>query len=200
MLPKVLLTIINNYNEVGIFIHWYDTVCWFNGLRFEKWFRFAASSLLRVLNNKIYLYDSSRSLVLNRNSFIESNQKFEYDHRLRCIINKKLYIYNSYTCELRTRNEISVKKPNSSGAHIIAYKHFIYCFSYCGFQNDKYCTITNQWTSFARSYIENNIANIFLLNDLFYAYTNFDPFLHIYDPQTDVWKESTHTIKEKKGF
>lgn len=212
MLPKVLLTLIDNYNEDGTV--WMDSTnsfWWFNGKRFELWTKaktktyyycwFKKQLYLEIENNLVICFEQQKKLVpkeklcfqlclfMQKTTNITFKDNFAYyliyDHYIKIMEYKK-----------STNRELPTKIHNMYGTKILASNSMIYVFT----QNitghsEKYDLKTNKWVNITKCPIEcyNDNDLIIVQNEVFLI-DNCKSYW-VYDDLKDTW---IHKSKLKK--
>ncbi len=189
MILKYLLTIIENYNEDGIFIKYQQGIYWFNGKRMEFWCH-------RKGNSRIFTWDGD----LYYGGMIFKNKQFiKYDYS----INHPLHIFaanqentvlinKKYSRLLTTGNFCFSKVPKKmpeNGYKSILIGNEIFVFSL--YHNEKFNIQTEKWTDFAN--LEQGCQNerfykeIYMHANTLYGIIN-DSLIYMYDAIIDEWK------------
>ncbi len=214
MLPKDLLTIIENYNEEGIFIITRDDslkskIYWFNGKRLEYFFVGPYDgNAIGSYDGVLYSTDLSCDYVVHKNKewilFNEKlpnhiNQMFDYFHFTSVNLDGIIHYYTFYIDgfgsftksvggEFKTNYDLpQLPIPFSCGArNVLAYEKFIFIFHplYYG----KFDIESNIWINLPKPPITKDdrvMKMVFLFKDLFYMILG-DKMI-TFNPKIEIW-------------
>ncbi len=197
MLPKDMTNIINEYNEIGIFIRCNRRLYWFNGKRFEFWCEATNKYCFMTYNNDLYWNFFGKVSIYKNKQFITSQVPKIWNHPLYVfqqgltLINGKVYDYdinlqvNMITDEFNNRSILPEKHHPDFGFKLIYYKDSIYYFG--SIQNEKF--INGNWIVIAQYPNIYNDYDVYLFNDKFYAFELNTTYYHIYNPELDCWEQ-----------
>ncbi len=190
MLPKDMFTLIDNYNEDGVFVTFNGNICWFNGKRIEP---FIAESYycLRILTYNNTLYVSKNAGVLH----IYRNKKFQkvdfptrWNHPLHIFAFSNGIFYNKQTYNFLQQydhqtyqNKIEVfdgkvtyllppKTYPNAGFQLFCYDNYLYCFGFS--KNEKFNFSTQRWELFASCPPNAHHNSICFFKNCFYILTD----------------------------
>ncbi len=206
MIPSVLLKMIDNYNEVGVFILLNDCIFWFNGKRIEYWC-LRPQDCDRILTYKFQLYYQQIAVSIRQtNNFIYKNGKFRkinikhlaWNHPLVLLfrfdqqvnINGNVYLFDHKSIDrINHINRLDMISRCPSFKlfvfKMMAYKSFIYYFFLNEKQQNCFFDInTLEWHNFknfpfpcdARFYLFQD--NIYIIKKDFFL--RFDPIINSY--------------------
>ncbi len=192
MIPKVLLDLIDKYNEKGKFINFGTRIYWFNGKRFEFWAITPSNYIGRifVISNELYhtSFDELRKYKHYQWFLIPwSSICASYQSHYRVKTKNDIYIGNYIDCHVRNfkTNEKLIFKGNYYWHYMIAFENTLYLFHSSG-NNRKFDTITKKWIDFKSG--PHYYRDIVIINNFFYCFNESKCFQ--YDPKTDQYSES----------
>ena len=181
---KNILSLIEKYNEKGIFINTNQKIYWFNGKRFEFCFLFLNSTQLIQINNELY---TREGFLLFKHLH---KQKFQ---PLPLTTSTALNLFASWNYFVVMGNKViknqnvPKKRNNDYGNNFVASDDCIYSFSSFRDKSEKYDFKIQQWC-FVQS-----PPNVALVNDMiffkgyFYQFQK-DGYLLIYNCFNDQWE------------
>lgn len=212
MLPKVLQTIINNYNEFGIYITFdNEKIYWFNAIRFEYWCKVPLGIVKKDYRGDFDILTHNNSLYINNydqyvtkfkyNKFtIQNVKKLKWNHSLslkwnqwnECNINGSIYsIGNNLEDDIdeykMKKHHIKLPTDFSQVQFTIGYKERIYYFTPYDGKHFYYNTKQDQWFCIANMNIEYKNFHPYLIHDKVYIFTK--KFYLIYNIQEDLWSD-----------
>ncbi len=207
MIPKVLLELIDKYNEKGVFItsNGYD-VYWFNGIRFEYWCTSQKRiDLIFIFKDNLYLSNDGqcpkqkyKNLKLIPLESIKTRIPYEFHFDRVQLSNGKVWVSNGYYLwEYYSAQEV-VKGGPPFHNFIIGYGNCIHLFGN-GVQNfhQIYDTTTSK---FLKPQKESKILSdvvpfddIVVLDKFFYVFKANWPVI-IYDIENETWIKTTTTV------
>lgn len=191
MIPTVLLSLINKYNEPGIFINVHKKIYWFNGKRTEFWVQVHGFSEFRIIQNncnllKIQTFSRFTHVFLHR-EFVAS-QDCPSAYQLE--VNFKNVHYGITNGQFRIQHRNAINKLHiNSGRHMFAFQNHIYVF---GHRNEKYNIQENMWYEFIGFA---KFPRYFYFNERFYMIYDHGKLIREYDPIRDIWSINKTQIK-----
>lgn len=198
MLPQVLQTLINCYNEPGIYFIFNKCIYWFNGKRIET-ICFTNSEHIfdiKVKNDLLYgHFGYSNVYVLNHKKFQKQSEINEYLF-LTTIVNVdgQIYDYGSDDFILKINKKIQYlprKAYIAQGVQLLS--HGLYLYYFDDNHNEKFDMITRQWSKFSPNLLIANyncfIRCVQLLKDVFYILYS-DGIIFTYDPKFDLYEKT----------
>ncbi len=214
MLPKDIVTIIDNYNEEGIILLIGDSFYWFNGKQCEFFVK-APKDINRFLwyEGRLYFMNGNNILnILRMNKFVEFDGFIlnNYYNMLRLFRdrvydsivdkNNRVYLNAPHVKKLGhchtnlinfngSRWESIIKKNNRfCGKQFLIYNEIIYYFARV--YNEKFDIEKNEWTPFANPNFKFGV--MYLFEDKFYNINASHQI--VYDPITDKWSRSSNPL------
>ncbi len=204
MIPKVLLELIDKYNEIGVFTIFNGKIYWFNGKRFEIWCDIPNVLLgnvnVCVQNGKLYIQCPFTTYIYKNKQFrlpvgndilknSHPNGKICHFYNLASIKIKDCFFeyYDKFRKYEKGIWQILPKKPIASCHKIYYYKNELYCFSTRG--NEKFNIITNKWSSFANNIVDAN--DVLFVNNTFYGVDNCK-IIEIYNFEENKWGKKSN--------
>ncbi len=196
MLPKDIENIINEYNEIGIFIRYRGQLYWFNGKRFEFWCEHRAKyECFLTYNNNLY-YKSYKKIYVYKNKIFKQikipqqwNHPLNVFRKRRKLINNNVYRYEESIYKMiDTYGNVIMTLPGRDdpvfGFELLGYNDCIYSFG--SWQNEKF--VNGKWNIIAQYPNHNNDYDVYLFKSKFYAFEQTSMNYYIYDPELDDWK------------
>ncbi len=195
MLPKDIMDIIDEYNEIGIFICYCKKIYWFNGKRFEIWCRSKYYYML-TYNNDLY-YRKSKEILMYKNRRFEKVKVPEaWNHPLRVfsdgkkLIDNDVYKYHWGKSVYKIINKhgqifiLPQKNYPQYGLELLGYDNCLYYFG--SGQNEKF--VNGKWDTIAQYPNFKNQFDIYSFDGKFYAFEYNVIDYYIYDSELDCWE------------
>ncbi len=209
MIPKVLLELIDKYNEIGVFTISDAKIYWFNGKRFEMWCDIPPQEAVNafVYKRKLYIRYSFETYIYKNKQFrlpvgndiIKNSHPygfFSHFYNLGSIKIKNCffaYEYNDFFKFDKGIWQMLPKKQIKCCYKIYYYKNELYCFSNWG--NEKFNILTNEWSSIANNFY--SFDDILFINNIFYSVRNCK-LKEIYNFETNKWEKKYKIILTKE--
>ncbi len=190
MLPTDLMTLINIYNEPGIFIYFGNSqIYWFNGKRFVFWCE-APSYLILTYDNELYSRDFSIKKYMNK-TFIPIKVPTLWNHPLHLFLtrnwqqtlcNGNVYRINKHFEMFDGNKYIEIPEFRYIYGRILAHGDDIYIF---GSETVKFNTITRKWTFLSSTHLPT--FQMYSFNGDLFNLSSYENYK--YDPKIDVWNK-----------
>ena len=184
MISKNILSIVNKYNENGIYFLFHGFIWWFNGKRKEKWCHSEAE--------EIYFYQGKLYDISDFFTTLNQILNIKYEQFSRVCYDQNGYFYGEGLlcpfgkCKKNGRVTILPQKVwLQSGFKMLYYDNFVYYFS--NEHNEKFDIQKDIWFDFKNNINYWGISDVGLLNGLFYVlYENGK--ISIYNPKLNSWQ------------
>ncbi len=194
MLPKDIINIINNYNEIGIFVICFNKIYWFNGKRFEYWCPW--QDAICTYENDLYYRLNHKVFQYNKNNEIKVPQI--WNHPLHLLAKKdeciaqvicQGQVYTHHHCGGFDRYDgkiitiLPTKIYSGRGLYLIVNGNYIYSF---GSMNERFDIITETWTALTCT-VKFLDGIVYSMNDKIYQISD-DLSYKIYNIELNLWQ------------